>query len=114
MNDPRNTKNLDSLKFCIYYKGEEENPNNPQSPSYDRAAGFAWISESIACRHADGDVDVFLDYVISHMGKWDPYSFIERFGDYLLANTNIPLEDKIRFVEKNFVPNHPILAKLKE
>ncbi|WP_255416884.1 hypothetical protein [Fibrobacter sp. UWR4] len=38
---------------------------------------------------------------------------MDRFCRYLLANTKIPLEQRIAYAEKNFVRNHPIHEKLK-
>lgn len=102
-----------NLQFCFYYKGEEECPYDRKSPDYDNDAGFAWMSEAICCKVDDMDVERFLDLICAHMGKWDPYDYVDRFCRYLLANTKIPLEQRIAYAEKNFVGNHPIHKKLK-
>lgn len=110
MTDTEKSKNL---QFCFYYKGEEECPYNSNSPDFDKDAGFAWMSESICCRVCGDDVNKFLDLICTHMGKWDPYSYVERFSRYLLANTTIPLEMRVSYAEKNFVKNHPLINELK-
>lgn len=40
------------LQFCFYYKAD------------------------------DMDVDRFLDFICAHMGKWDPYDYVDRFSRY--------------------------------
>lgn len=103
-----------NLQFCFYYKGEEECPYDRKAPDYDSDAGFAWMSEAICCKADDMDVERFLDLICAHMGKWDPYDYVDRFCRYLLANTRIPLEQRIAYAEKNFVSDHSILKALKE
>lgn len=71
-----------NLQFCFYYKGAEECPYDRKSPDYDNDAGFAWMSEAICCKADDMDVDRFLDFICAHMGKWDPYDYVDRFCRY--------------------------------
>lgn len=104
-------KNNDSLEYCRYYKGEESNPFNGNNDE-DMDAGFAWMSEKIAVLSCEYDPIEFLRFVLIHMGKWDPYSYGERMNRYLLANRNMPVEYRIRFVERFGKKDNPVLKKL--
>lgn len=101
-----------NLQFCFYYKGEVECPYKPNSPDYDNDAGFAWMSEKIASNCNENTPIDFLELVLAHMGKWDPYGYGERMNRYLLANRNMPVEYRIRFVELYGKKDNPILKKL--
>lgn len=102
-----------NLQFCFYYKEEAECPYKPNSPDYDNDAGFAWMSESICCKADDMDVDKFLNFIYVHMGKWDPYDYVDRFCSYLVVNTKISLEQRVAYAKKHFARNHPVHEKLK-
>lgn len=105
---------MQNQEYCYYYKGEDRCPFEPDANDYDNDAGFAWMSEKICSDACNASVERFLTQIISHMGKWDPYGCEERFGRYLLANTKIPLESRIKYLETRVDPDHPILKALKE